>query len=221
MHKGNELLALQALADIADDDGVAWPSIPYWAKKARVSRRTLQRILTKLVRSGELLVETGAGVMGTKGGPQRTHLYRVVTGLEGSARTTPPSMFRVQGRVTRGKGRVKPGRKGGGAGDALPVIRNYTSTDTPSFTGGRFTDDPFVEQYLNRLMPKISASAQECAYFARVFENIPQGAVVNATEEMERAISSGRVKDKVAYFNAVLSRHAALHAPQLEEAAIG
>jgi hypothetical protein len=57
---GVQLLALLAIADNADDEGVAWPSHEYLAAKTRQSDRNVRRILDRVVASGELeLVERG------------------------------------------------------------------------------------------------------------------------------------------------------------------
>jgi Helix-turn-helix domain len=49
-----ELLMLLAIADFANDDGEAWPSVPTLAKKSRLSERQAQYALRRLVKSGEL-----------------------------------------------------------------------------------------------------------------------------------------------------------------------
>jgi hypothetical protein len=68
---GNSLLLLLALADFANDGGICWPSVETLATKARVSDRTVQRMIQKLIAEGELeIVE--------KGGGRRSHRYRVL-----------------------------------------------------------------------------------------------------------------------------------------------
>jgi hypothetical protein len=59
---GTELLVLLAVADHARDDGFCWPSIPYVAEKARLSKRQAQRVLHKLTEAGYLdMIEVGRG----------------------------------------------------------------------------------------------------------------------------------------------------------------
>src|SRR5262245_39475872 len=53
-NKSGNLLVLLALADHADDRGIAWPGIPLLAHKARLSERHTRRCLKQLVASGEL-----------------------------------------------------------------------------------------------------------------------------------------------------------------------
>lgn len=55
-HKGGTLLVLLAIADYADDDGIAFPSVVTLAKKARMSQRNVQYALRVLTKSGELQV---------------------------------------------------------------------------------------------------------------------------------------------------------------------
>ncbi len=69
--KGGDLLVLLGIADFANDEGIAYPSIPTLARKARLTPRNAQRAIRRLVASGELLIEEGKG-------PHRTHLYRIV-----------------------------------------------------------------------------------------------------------------------------------------------
>lgn len=71
--RGTELLVALAIADFADDDGRAWPSIATLSRKARCAERTVQDSVAALRRRGELLVEVGAG-------PHGTNLFWVVLG---------------------------------------------------------------------------------------------------------------------------------------------
>ena len=54
--KGTRLLLLLAICDMANDDGVCWPSMNTLAKKARTDRRHAIRIVNSLVKAGELEV---------------------------------------------------------------------------------------------------------------------------------------------------------------------
>ncbi len=67
------LLVLLAIADFADDEGVAFPSIGTLARKARLSERQVQRVIAELVAAQELEVTPGKGRAGS-------HLYRVTAG---------------------------------------------------------------------------------------------------------------------------------------------
>jgi len=69
-HKGSDLLLLLAIADQADDAGIASPSIPLLARKTRMTERNVQYRLRLLMDSQELDIHPNAG-------PQRTHLFRI------------------------------------------------------------------------------------------------------------------------------------------------
>ncbi|MEV4483625.1 helix-turn-helix domain-containing protein [Micromonospora coxensis] len=71
---GNELLVLLAIADHANDTGGgAWPSIKTLAAKARVSERTAQRVIGRLVAAQLVRVDVAAG-------PNGTNVYTVLMG---------------------------------------------------------------------------------------------------------------------------------------------
>ncbi|MEU3644062.1 helix-turn-helix domain-containing protein [Lentzea sp. NPDC034063] len=59
---GNELLLLLAIADQANDLGTdAWPSIDTLARKTRLNKRTVQRLLQRLSSAGLVTIEPGGG----------------------------------------------------------------------------------------------------------------------------------------------------------------
>jgi hypothetical protein len=103
-HKGNALVVLLAIADYADDEGTAFPSIGSLAQKARCSEATVHRILRALQASGELVIETGAGRFGSNlfrlvnaAGRQLTLLRGNDTGvkLRGVSPVTPKPSYPV------------------------------------------------------------------------------------------------------------------------------
>lgn len=67
---GTNLLMLLAIADFADDDGRAYPSVASLARKCRMKPRNAQTILANLRESGELTIRVGSG-------PKGTNLYRI------------------------------------------------------------------------------------------------------------------------------------------------
>ncbi len=69
-HGGTELLMLLAIADFADDEGNAYPSISTLAKKCRMKPRNVNYLLKALQSSRELDVRVGQG-------PRGTNLYRI------------------------------------------------------------------------------------------------------------------------------------------------
>jgi uncharacterized phage protein (TIGR02220 family) len=80
---GTELLLLLAIADYANQDGTAFPSVPTLANKIRMSERNTHYLLKKIAESGELDIQRNAG-------PKGCNLYRVKT-LQGAkaARVQP------------------------------------------------------------------------------------------------------------------------------------
>lgn len=61
---GPALLVMLAIADNANDAGVAWPAVNTIAKKARCSPRTVQRIFSDLIGMEELRIEKNTGRAG-------------------------------------------------------------------------------------------------------------------------------------------------------------
>lgn len=74
--KGTALLVLLALADNANDDGFAWPSLDTIAAKCRISKRQTIRVIDALAQSGELAVIRGGGRESSTGKGIPNH-YRV------------------------------------------------------------------------------------------------------------------------------------------------
>lgn len=64
-HGGTELLVLLAVADHADEDGRAYPSVGALATKCRMTTRNVNHILRALQASGELDVQRNEGPYGT------------------------------------------------------------------------------------------------------------------------------------------------------------
>lgn len=93
--KGSELLLLLAIADYADDEGNAFPSVTNLAKKIRMTQRGTQMLLRKLEKLQELSTEHERG-------PNGRNLYRVKT-FQGHRRADEPSVTRGdEPSVTRG-----------------------------------------------------------------------------------------------------------------------
>lgn len=85
--QGGDLLMLLALADNADDNGVAFPGVPYLASKARMTERNVQRCLRTLERDGFIQIVPRAG-------PSGANKYRVNLSL---LRELPDNFVRAKG----------------------------------------------------------------------------------------------------------------------------
>ena len=68
--KGSALLLLLAIADFADDRGLAYPAVATLASKIRMSPRNTRILLDKLTKNDALEVDRGAG-------PRGCNLFRV------------------------------------------------------------------------------------------------------------------------------------------------
>jgi len=68
--KSGALVVLLAIADYANTDGIAWPAVATLARKARMSKRNVQRWLSTLQRDGELKVLPNEGRRGV-------NIYRI------------------------------------------------------------------------------------------------------------------------------------------------
>jgi hypothetical protein len=110
---GDALLVLLAIADFADDCGVAYPSVPTLARKARLSERQVQRVIGELIVAEELRVEPGQG-------RHASHLYRVIVG---TGRQDVPG-DRMSPRHSVAHDRMSPGRRHW----RLPGVTPATST---------------------------------------------------------------------------------------------
>lgn len=64
-------LVMLALADRADDGGLAWPSVDDLAERTRLTPRAVRKCVAELVSLGELEVENG-------GGRHRSNRYRII-----------------------------------------------------------------------------------------------------------------------------------------------
>lgn len=73
------LLVLLAIADFADANGEAFPSIATLASKSRLSERKVQLALKELETLGELSIEQGTG-------PHGRYTFRVLVGIETNVR---------------------------------------------------------------------------------------------------------------------------------------
>lgn len=103
--KGSSLLLLLAIADHADDNGRAYPSIDRLASKTRLSRRQVQALSSDLQNSGDLVVEENCG-------PNGCNIYHIV--INGVATTRYSGGAKIA-RVQSSDARLHPPTREGGA----------------------------------------------------------------------------------------------------------
>jgi hypothetical protein len=116
-----------ALADRADDDGFAWPSIEDLCERTKLSPRAVQKAITVLAELGELKVESG-------GGRRVRNRYTIVPKPRTSDGVTGEYPGSSDG-VTDGKPRTSDGVSSG----ETPHFEAETpqfATETPSFVHG-------------------------------------------------------------------------------------
>lgn len=111
-------LLLLALADIADDKGVAWPSVSTLARKSCVSVRTAQRVLRQLASPPVPLLKVST--QHSANGRQRTNAYQLLmAGREGDNLAPSPPIERGEGD------------RGDEGGVTAPSHREDVTLDTP------------------------------------------------------------------------------------------
>lgn len=76
--RGASLLVILALANRADSNGICWPGQDELAARARISRRSVQRIVDRATAAGEIAVTERPG---------KSHLYVVLVGLRDEERS--------------------------------------------------------------------------------------------------------------------------------------
>src|SRR6267143_272535 len=75
--RGTARVVLLAIADIADVNGYAWPSVPNVARKSIIDVSTAKRILNRLRQLGELQIWDRT----TENGEHASSLYRVISSI--------------------------------------------------------------------------------------------------------------------------------------------
>lgn len=101
--KGSALLTLLAIADSANDDGVAWPGHRYLAAKTRLSRSSVQRLTMALEQDfGELEIQE-------RDGTSNLYVVRVKEPSQGVPQVEAPSADRVPQDEAGGASQLRAG----------------------------------------------------------------------------------------------------------------
>jgi len=115
-HGDAELLLLLAIADIANKEGVAFPSVSTLGRYIRMSDRHVSRLLRRLEASGELAVRVNEG-------PKGTNLFQI------RMRQNLP-LFSPDKLSTEGGDKLSPDKSGGDTGGQKVVTESTKSSDT-------------------------------------------------------------------------------------------
>lgn len=99
--RGTELVLLLAVADFANEHGIAWPGVETLATRIRADVRTTQRCIAKVEQSQELRIQRGRG-------PKGTHLYQVV--MQANLPLFAEQQERAGGVAQRPPGKTPPRR---------------------------------------------------------------------------------------------------------------
>lgn len=119
--RGSALVAMLAIADMADDDGDCWPGVAHLTEKCRLkSERALQKITEKLEKAGELQVFPGEGARTSSGWTNRYHVVGV--GSEAAQEVNADSPLQQRG--------VNPDSPHGVNADSPPAIEGVNA-DSP------------------------------------------------------------------------------------------
>lgn len=178
-HSGSELLMLLALADFADDEGLAYPSIATLARKCRMSTRNVNLILAQLRKGGELEVRQNAG-------PNGANVYRIrmPAPLKNSSPPPPEELFTPEEGFT-----LKPASSPPEAGFPIPLKPASPKPSVNRQQPSDMANKPLVS----------SRAADPCPHQAIIdlyHQTIPTGRRVRQWTEARRAKLRARWKEE-------------------------
>ena len=131
-----DLLVMLAIADFANDDGEAWPSVGTLAKKSRLSEREIQYALRRMEQSGEL------GTLPNKG-PRGCNLYKIVVvecEVEGVQKLQGANIAPVQFATPRGCSTLHPNRHTEPSSNILlMILKSHQMVRVVSIAFGKLT----------------------------------------------------------------------------------
>jgi Helix-turn-helix domain len=140
---GNARLVLLAIADAADaDGGNAWPTQARVAAMARVSTRTVRRLVSELIMLGELEMEEHAGGTAKTRDDRRPHLYRLPKMSTGGHQCPPvkDSDKRLTGGHGATNGRTRRDERADTAVPITSFIQNTQREEQENPSGGQTAD---------------------------------------------------------------------------------
>lgn len=185
-------LLMLAIADHADEEGVAWPSVDRLAAKCSVSARQVQRSLQQLEAEGWLVVERGRG----RG---NTSLYRLdVARLlgNGDARVglcgPPKGDARSPKGDIHGTERVTPTSSEPSRGNQQEPSISAAIVDPLGTPSGQLIDVAAASEWLSRLHPDLACNARTAppaaaALAHRISPDVARQLLQSAGHRIDRA----------------------------------
>ncbi len=191
-------LVLMALADIADDKGICWPSMSTVATKCNVSTRTIRRCIQDLVSRDLLQVEQRY----RHDGSNSSNRYRLR--LRGGDKMSPTP-------VTRD---IPPGPVCQGPPDSavIPITTNRTINQSPPLqeSANRVATSESVEcggRDLSNLEYPKGLSASERKEAARKLADVPSGLAQQLLDELAAGIRADSIRaTPLAYLRGLIKR---------------
>ncbi len=160
---GTLLLLQLAIADNANDSGLAWPGIDYLARKSRMSRRSVISLLHALEDSGEILVQRNQG-------PKGCNLYILPIVTRGATIARVVQLAAPPEGVQPVAPPVQPAApvQGGGGANCTPQVAPEPSGTKTTTTKGDAVEWPseesvrkYAEEYPGNLAKGIPAIIPE------------------------------------------------------------
>lgn len=175
-----EKLVLLALADHANDQGDAWPSVETLAKKSSTSSRTVLRILKELESSGWLTRQKRS----RKNGSRTSSLYRLALGDKLSPRAPDDSFWNDTADVTNQA-----------ANRPLSTSAVTTRTIKPNLKR-----KPSLEEIAHGLTRDLSEVAED------MLTSLPRVAADQVRREWLARLSVGGVNSPIRYLSALIKQ---------------
>jgi hypothetical protein len=141
--KGSKKLMMLAIADHADDFGVAFPGVDRLAHKCEMTERNAQAILATLESGGEIKVDFNNGISTDHGNTNRYYLiqYRRSLNITGEEISTPAKIARVKKSAPRGVKKSAPRgvKRASPKPSVEPSVKPSVKESVPSGTDGAAT----------------------------------------------------------------------------------
>ena len=179
--KGSELLLLLAIADWADDNGKAWPSVDTLSQKTRLSKRQTQSIVRQLEADKLLITHPNQG-------PNGVNIYQIIMGGEKIA----PVQSGVEGGAVQRTEGVKPTAPNTSI-DTSENTLSFSSSDegtndgakTPSMVQKEY-DQAVFDRFWS-VYPRKVAKGDARKAFNKVIKTVPLHVLIDSVEKHKKS----------------------------------